>query len=84
MPIMKKNTRKILVGNLSVGGDAPCAVQSMCSTDTRDLQATIAQINGLAEVGCEIVRCAVPDMDAAVALGQIKANSPIPVIADIL
>ncbi len=66
-----------------VGGDAPCAVQSMCSTDTRDIPATLAQIQGLSDVGCEIIRCAVPDMDAAVALGQIKRESPIPVIADI-
>lgn len=66
-----------------MGGDAPCAVQSMCSTDTRDVTATLAQIRGLAEVGCEIIRCAVPNMDAAVALGRIKAESPIPVIADI-
>ena len=83
MPTMKINTRKINVGSVSVGGDAPCAVQSMCSTDTRDLQATLCQIRNLAEVGCEIIRCAVPDMDAAIALGRIKAESPIPVIADI-
>ncbi len=55
----------------------------MCSTDTRDIPATLAQIQGLSDVGCEIIRCAVPDMDAAVALGQIKRESPIPVIADI-
>jgi (E)-4-hydroxy-3-methylbut-2-enyl-diphosphate synthase len=55
----------------------------MCSTDTRDVPATIAQINELAEVGCEIVRCAVPDLDAALALAQIKLMSPIPVVADI-
>jgi (E)-4-hydroxy-3-methylbut-2-enyl-diphosphate synthase len=55
----------------------------MCSTDTRNVAATLAQIRGLAEAGCEIIRCAVPDMDAAVALGQIKRESPIPVIADI-
>jgi (E)-4-hydroxy-3-methylbut-2-enyl-diphosphate synthase len=55
----------------------------MCSTDTRDVSATLAQIRGLADVGCEIIRCAVPDMDAAIALGQIKRESPIPVIADI-
>jgi len=66
-----------------VGGDAPCAVQSMCSTDTRDVSATLAQISRLAAAGCEIIRCAVPDMDAAIALGQIKRESPIPVIADI-
>jgi (E)-4-hydroxy-3-methylbut-2-enyl-diphosphate synthase len=80
---MKKLTRQIHIGNVTVGGDAPCSVQSMCSTDTRDVAATMAQITGLAAVGCEIVRCAVPDMDAAAALGQIKSDSPIPVIADI-
>lgn len=80
---MKKLTRKIHVGAVAVGGDAPCAVQSMCCTDTRDVAATCAQIEGLAGVGCEIVRCAVPDMEAAIALGQIKLQSPIPVIADI-
>jgi (E)-4-hydroxy-3-methylbut-2-enyl-diphosphate synthase len=80
---MKKITRKLHIGKVEVGGGAPCSVQSMCSTDTRDIKSTLAQINGLAGVGCEIVRCAVPDMDAAVALGKIKAESPIPVIADI-
>ncbi|OGR23949.1 MAG: 4-hydroxy-3-methylbut-2-en-1-yl diphosphate synthase [Desulfuromonadaceae bacterium GWB2_53_15] len=80
---MKKLTRQIHIGSIAIGGDAPCSVQSMCSTDTRDVAATLDQIKGLAEVGCEIIRCAVPDMDAAVALGQIKHKSPIPVIADI-
>ena len=80
---MKKLTRQIHIGSIAVGGGAPCSVQSMCSTDTRDVSATIAQINGLAEVGCEIVRCAVPDLDAAHALAQIKQLSPIPVVADI-
>ena len=80
---MKKVTRQIHIGSVAIGGDAPCSVQSMCSTDTRDVATTLAQIKGLAEVGCEIVRCAVPDMEAAVALGQIKRQSPIPVIADI-
>lgn len=80
---MKKRTRQIHVGRVPIGGDAPCTVQSMCSTDTRDIPATIAQIRELAEVGCEIVRCAVPDLDAARALSQIKQMSPIPVVADI-
>lgn len=80
---MKKQTRQIRVGSVPVGGGAPCAVQSMCSTDTRDVAATLAQIRGLANAGCEIIRCAVPDMDAALALGRIKQESPIPVIADI-
>lgn len=80
---MKKLTRQIHVGPVPVGGGAPCAVQSMCSTDTRDVVATLAQIDSLAAAGCEIVRCAVPDMEAATSLGQIKSRSPIPVIADI-
>ncbi|WP_459816087.1 flavodoxin-dependent (E)-4-hydroxy-3-methylbut-2-enyl-diphosphate synthase [Geotalea toluenoxydans] len=80
---MRKMTKQITVGNVKIGGDAPCSVQSMCSTDTRDVTATLDQIRRLNDVGCELVRCAVPDMDAAVALGRIKADSPIPVIADI-
>lgn len=83
MPFMKKNTRQIKVGSVLIGGGAPCAVQSMCSTDTRDITATLGQISNLAKAGCELVRCAVPDMDAAMALGKIKQDSPIPVIADI-
>ena len=80
---MKKTTRQIEVGNVKIGGGAPCSVQSMCNTDTRDVAATIAQIEALTAGGCELVRCAVPDMEAAEALGKIKAESPIPVIADI-
>lgn len=80
---MKRLTRQIKIGNITVGGSAPCSVQSMCSTDTRDIGATLAQIWRLAAVGCEIVRCAVPDMDGAVALGKIRAQSPMPVVADI-
>ena len=80
---MKKLTRLIHVGSVPIGGTAPCSVQSMCSTDTRDIPVTIAQIMGLADNGCEIVRCAVPDLDAASALAQIKKMSPIPVVADI-
>ncbi len=83
MPFMKKTTRQIKVGSVLIGGGAPCAVQSMCSTDTRDITATLGQISNLAKAGCELVRCAVPDMDAATALGKIKQDSPIPVIADI-
>lgn len=80
---MNKITRQIKIGNLPVGGGAPCTVQSMCSTDTRDTASTLAQIERLAAAGCEIVRCAVPDMAAADALGRIRAASPIPVVADI-
>ncbi|WP_136513834.1 flavodoxin-dependent (E)-4-hydroxy-3-methylbut-2-enyl-diphosphate synthase [Geomonas edaphica] len=80
---MKKLTRQIMIGNVPIGGGAPCSVQSMCSTDTRNVAATLEQIGRLAEAGCEIVRCAVPDMDAAKALAAIKTGSPMPLIADI-
>lgn len=80
---MKKLTRQIHIGRVPVGGGALCSIQSMCSTDTRDIPSTIAQIKELAEVGCEIVRCAVPDLEAARALSRIKQMSPIPVVADI-
>ena len=80
---MKKLTRQIMIGDVPIGGGAPCSVQSMCSTDTRNVAATLEQIGRLAEAGCEIVRCAVPDMDAANALSAIKAGSPMPLIADI-
>lgn len=80
---MKRQTRQIRIGTVAVGGGAPCSVQSMCNTDTRDVAATLDQIHALATAGCEIVRCAVPDMAAAEALGAVKRQSPIPVIADI-
>ena len=80
---MKKITRQLRVGSILVGGGAPCSVQSMCSTDTRDIAATLCQIEELAAVDCELVRCAVPDMDAAHALAEIKRQSPLPLIADI-
>jgi (E)-4-hydroxy-3-methylbut-2-enyl-diphosphate synthase len=80
---MKKVTRQISIGKVLIGGGAPCAVQSMCSTDTRDEATTLEQIRRLADAGCELVRCAVPDMAAAQALGRIKQESPLPVIADI-
>ncbi|NVO00475.1 MAG: flavodoxin-dependent (E)-4-hydroxy-3-methylbut-2-enyl-diphosphate synthase [Geobacteraceae bacterium] len=80
---MKRPTRQIKIGNIAVGGSSPCTVQSMCSTDTRDVAATLGQIERLATVGCEIVRCAVPDMDAALALGKIRSQSHMPVVADI-
>ena len=80
---MKRVTRQIMIGGIAVGGGAPCSVQSMCSTDTRDTAATLAQIEQLAAAGCEIVRCAVPDAEAAAALGRIKLGSPLPLVADI-
>lgn len=80
---LRHNTRQILLGRLPVGGDAPISVQSMCSTDTRDVAATLAQIEALQQARCEIVRCAVPDAAAAQALGRIARGCVIPLIADI-
>ena len=79
----RRITRQIFVGSVPIGGGAPVSVQSMTNTDTRDVSGTIDQIRRLAEAGCEIVRVAVPDREAAEALGQIKKGSPIPIIADI-
>ncbi len=79
----RRRTRLIHVGQVPVGGGSPITVQSMTKTDTRDAAATAAQVRTLAEAGCEIIRIAVPDMDAATALGPIRKSSPIPVIADI-
>ena len=79
----RRKTRQIQLGNVKIGGGAPVAVQSMTNTRTDDAAATLAQINELAAAGCDIVRCAVPDMAAAEALKEICKNSPIPVIADI-
>ncbi|PLX81688.1 MAG: 4-hydroxy-3-methylbut-2-en-1-yl diphosphate synthase [Desulfuromonas sp.] len=80
---MSRTTRQIRVGGVAVGGGAPITVQSMTNTDTRDAAATLEQIGRLHRAGCEIVRCAVPDQDAAAALGEIVRQSPLPVIADI-
>ena len=79
----RRKTRQIQLGNVKIGGGAPVAVQSMTNTHTDDAAATLAQINRLAEAGCDIVRCAVPDMAAAEGLKEIVKKSPIPVIADI-
>ena len=76
-------SKQIDVGGVKIGGIAPITVQSMTKTDTRDVAATVNQICELQEVGCEIVRCAVPDMDAALALKDIKKQIKIPLIADI-
>ncbi len=80
---MKTKKRSIKVGDVPVGGGSPVSVQSMTKTDTRDAGATLKQIRALAKAGCEIIRVAVPDMEAATALGTIKKGSPLPVIADI-
>ena len=81
--INRRKTKQIQIGNVKIGGDAPISVQSMCNTDTRDVDATLKQINQLAEAGCEIIRLAVLNKDAGEALKVISKKSPIPVVADI-
>jgi len=83
MYITRRKTRQVNVGGVRIGGDAPISVQSMCSTDTRDLKATVEQIKQLEAVGCELIRVAVPDTEAAEALPKIKAAMTVPLIADI-
>ncbi len=81
--IVRKNTQPIFLGGVQIGGGAPVAVQSMTCTDTRDARATIGQIKELEAAGCELVRVAVPDREAAAVLGEIKRNISVPLIADI-
>ena len=81
--IKRIKTRQIKVGNVSVGGTAPVAVQSMTNTFTQDVQSTVLQIHRLEKAGCEIVRVAVPDHEAAEAISSIKQQISIPIIADI-
>lgn len=81
--IRRRPSRVVPVGNVNIGGDHPITVQSMTSTDTRDVAATAAQIQRLEEAGCEIVRVAVLNMDAAQSLGEITRRISIPLVADI-
>ncbi|HYO17403.1 MAG TPA: flavodoxin-dependent (E)-4-hydroxy-3-methylbut-2-enyl-diphosphate synthase, partial [Dermatophilaceae bacterium] len=79
----RRKSRKIAVGKVDVGGDAPVSVQSMCTTPTTDVNATLQQIAELTATGCDIVRVACPTQDDADALAEIARKSQIPVIADI-
>ncbi|KEJ01545.1 4-hydroxy-3-methylbut-2-en-1-yl diphosphate synthase [Clostridium botulinum A2B7 92] len=81
--MMRKPTRKVKVGSIYVGGDSPISIQSMTNTDTRDVKSTLNQINKLEKIGCDIIRCAVPDIEASEALKIITKESKIPVVADI-
>ena len=83
MSYKRRQCREVSVGNVKIGGNNPISIQSMTNSDTRDAAATIAQIKALENVGCDIVRVAVPDMEAAKAIGEIKRAANIPVIADI-
>lgn len=79
----RENTKVIQIGNRKIGGGNPIAIQSMTNTKTEDVEATVAQIEELTKAGCEIIRCAVPTMEAAKALGEIKKRISIPLVADI-
>lgn len=79
----RDKTKQIQIGNVVIGGGSPIAIQSMTNTKTEDVKATVAQIHALTAAGCEIVRCAVPTMEAAEALSAIKEQISIPLVADI-
>lgn len=81
--MIRRQTRKISIKDIYVGGDSKIAVQSMTNTDTRDVEATLDQIRALMVAGCDVIRCAVPDMEAAEAMKEITRQIPIPVVADI-
>lgn len=81
--IRRRQTRPVRVRELTIGGGAPVVVQSMTNTDTRDAEATLAQIRRLADEGCEVVRVAVPDNEAVGALAEIVRRAPLPVVADV-
>ncbi len=81
--IKRRKSKQLTIGNIKIGGNAPISVQSMCNTDTRDVNSTLMQINRLAERGCELIRLAVLDQDAAQTIKAIVKKSPVPLIADI-
>ena len=81
--IQRRKSKQIQIGDVKIGADAPISVQSMTNTDTRDVKSTLKQINNLAENGCELVRLAILNSEAAEAVKEIKKLSPIPLIADI-
>ena len=79
----EKIKREVNIGGVVIGGNRPIAIQSMTNTDTRNVEATVSQILRLEEAGCDIIRCAVPDMEAASAMGEIRKQIHIPLVADI-
>ena len=81
--MLREKTKVVKIGNRAIGGSNPIAIQSMTNTRTQDVKATVAQIKRLEQAGCEIIRCTVPDMEAAKALAQIKKEINIPLVADI-
>ncbi len=83
MSISRKKTRRVQVRHIGIGGDEPIRIQSMTSTKTTDIAATLEQISRLEEVGCELVRLAIPDEDAVAAFSEIRQKVKIPLIADV-
>ncbi len=81
--MIRKKTRRVEIGSRAVGGGEPILIQSMTNTRTEDVKATVDQIQRLTAAGCEIIRCAVPNMEAAEALAEIKKGITIPLVADI-
>ena len=81
--MLREQTKEIRIGGVKIGGNNPVAIQSMTNTKTEDVEATVAQILKLEASGCEIIRCAVPTMEAAEALKEIKKQIHIPLVADI-
>lgn len=81
--MLRNDTKEIRIGNVVIGGEHPIAIQSMTNTRTEDVEATVAQILRLEAAGCEIIRCTVPTMEAALALKEIKKQIHIPLVADI-
>ena len=79
----RENTKKVNIGNVAIGAGNPIAIQSMTNTKTGDIKATVSQIKSLEAAGCEIIRCAVPDKEAAQAITEIKKQISIPLVADI-
>lgn len=79
----RRQSKRLMLGDVAVGGSAPITVQSMTKTDTRDVRATIEQVAALTDAGCDIVRLAVPDLEAASALGEIRRGTSVPLVADI-
>lgn len=81
--MLRRKSRQVTVGNIKIGGDAPVVIQSMLNAPANDYEKNYQQLKALEEAGCEIVRMAVPDMDAVKVLGKLKENSDIPLVADI-
>ena len=83
MAIVRKQTKEVWCGDVKIGGNAPISIQSMTNSDTRNIKETLFQIKNLQEAGCDTVRVAIPDQEAAQAVKELKKASKIPIVADI-